>query len=79
MGRLFSVKCALRVSVINTGEIIDTHGKSLLSVMPVEAKELTDKLLLNGVISGALQCQQLSANSAGEEACKPGANRSING
>ena len=45
---------------------------ALLSVMPVEAMELTDKLSLNGVISGALQCQQLSANSAGEEACKPG-------
>jgi len=44
----------------------------LLSVMPVEAKEVTDKLSLNGVLSGALQCQQLSANSSGEDACKPG-------
>ena len=45
---------------------------ALLPVMPVAAKELTDKLSLNGVLSGALQCQQLSANSAGEDACKLG-------
>ena len=45
---------------------------ALLSSMPVEAVELTDQLSLNGVISGALQCQQLSANSAGEDACKLG-------
>ena len=45
---------------------------ALLSVMPVEAKEITDKLSLNGVLSGALQCQQLSATSTGEDACKLG-------
>lgn len=45
---------------------------ALLLVMPVEAKELTDKLSLNGVLSGALQCQQLSADSTGEDACKLG-------
>ena len=45
---------------------------ALLSALPVEAKELTDKLSLNGVLSGALQCQQLSADSAGEDACKLG-------
>ena len=45
---------------------------ALLSVMNVEAKEITDKLSLNGVLSGALQCQQLSADSTGEDACKLG-------
>ena len=45
---------------------------ALLSALPVEAKELTDKLSLNGVLSGALQCQQLSADSTGEDACKLG-------
>jgi porin len=45
---------------------------ALLSVMPVAAKEISDKLSLNGVISGALQCQQLSANSTAEDACKLG-------
>lgn len=49
-----------------------TVTMALLSVMPVEAKELTDKLSLNGVLSGALQCQQLSADSSGEDACKLG-------
>ena len=43
---------------------------ALLSIMPVAAKEISDKLSINGVLSGALQCQQLSANSAGEDACK---------
>jgi len=43
---------------------------ALLSVMSVEAKEITDKLSLNGVLSGALQCQQLSASSDGEDTCK---------
>ena len=38
--------------------------------MPVAAKEISDKLSINGVISGALQCQQLSANSTAEDACK---------
>jgi porin len=45
---------------------------ALLSVMSVEAKEITDKLSLNGVLSGALQCQQLSASSDGEDTCKAG-------
>ncbi len=45
---------------------------ALLSALPVEAKELTEKLSLNGVLSGALQCQQLSASSTGEDACKLG-------
>lgn len=49
-----------------------TVTMALLSVMPVEAKEVTDKLSLNGVLSGALQCQQLSADSIGEDACKLG-------
>ena len=42
----------------------------LFSIMPVAAKEISDKLSINGVISGALQCQQLAANSAAEDACK---------
>ena len=44
----------------------------LLSAMPVKAKEITDRLSLNGVLSGALQCQQLTANSGGVDACKLG-------
>ena len=45
---------------------------ALLSALPVEAKEISDKLSLNGVISGALQCQLLSADSSGEDVCKLG-------
>ena len=45
---------------------------TLLTVMPAEAKEISDKLSINGVLSGALQCQQLTADSAGEDACKLG-------
>lgn len=45
---------------------------ALLSAMPIEAKEITDKLSLNGVLSGALQCQQPSTDSSGEDACKLG-------
>ena len=40
--------------------------------MTIEAKEITDKLSLNGVLSGALQCQQLSATSSGKDDCKLG-------
>ena len=45
---------------------------ALLTVMPAEAKEISDKLSINGVLSGALQCQQLTADSTGEDACKLG-------
>jgi len=41
-------------------------------VMSVEAAELTEKLSLNGVLSGALQCQQLSDDTVGEDTCKMG-------
>ena len=67
--RLLSNSISMSRSCVNCLLIITI---TLLSVMTVEAKELTDKLSLNGVISGALQCQQLSANSTGEDACKLG-------
>ena len=41
-------------------------------VMSVEAAELTEKLSLNGVLSAALQCQQLSDDTVGEDTCKMG-------
>jgi hypothetical protein len=46
---------------------------ALLSILSVEAAELTEKLSLNGVLSGALQCQQLSDETVGEDTCKAGA------
>ena len=45
---------------------------TLFSFVSVEAKELTEKLSLNGVLSGALQCQQLSDETVGEDTCKIG-------
>ena len=45
---------------------------TLFSFVSVEAKELTEKLSLNGVLSGALQCQQLSDETVGEDTCKAG-------
>ena len=46
---------------------------TLFSSIAVEAKELTEKLSLNGVLSGALQCQQLSDETVGEDTCKTAA------
>lgn len=43
---------------------------ALLSFISVEARELTEKLSLNGVLSGAVQCQELSDDSAGDDVCK---------
>lgn len=45
---------------------------TLFSFIDAEAKELTEKLSLNGVLSGALQCQQLSDETVGEDTCKTG-------
>ena len=38
--------------------------------MPVQAHDLNDNLSLGGVLSGAVQCQQLSDNTVGEDTCK---------
>ena len=45
---------------------------TLFSFVSVEAKRLAEKLSLNGVLSGALQCQQLSDETVGEDTCKAG-------
>lgn len=42
----------------------------LFSFVSAEAHELTDKLSLNGVLSGALQCQQLLDDTIGDDTCK---------
>lgn len=44
----------------------------LISIMSVHAHELTENLSLDGVLSGALQCQELSDDTAGAETCKGG-------
>ena len=43
---------------------------SFLFVSRVNAYEMTDKLSLNGILAGAMQCQNLSSNTAGESTCK---------
>ena len=43
---------------------------TLLSFVSVEAHELTEKLSLDGVLSGALQCQRLLDGTAGDDTCK---------
>lgn len=47
-----------------------TISIALLSFISAEAHELTKKLSLNGVLSGALQCQQLSGDTVGEDVCE---------
>ena len=47
-----------------------TMTLALMSFASVEAHELTEKLSLDGVLSGVLQCQQLSDDTAGEDVCK---------
>jgi len=42
----------------------------MLPISSVEAHELTDKLSLDGVLSGAVQCQRLADDSAGDDTCK---------
>ena len=42
----------------------------MLPLIPVEAHELTEKLSLDGVLSGAVQCQQLTDDTAGDDTCK---------
>lgn len=43
---------------------------ALLSLVSVEAHELTEKLSLDGVLSGAMQCQKLADDTAGNDICK---------
>lgn len=47
-----------------------TLSGTLLSFACVEAHELTEKLSLDGVLSAALQCQELLDDTAGEDICK---------
>ena len=42
----------------------------MLPLISAEAHELTDKLSLDGVLSGAAQCQSLSDDTAGDDTCK---------
>ena len=42
----------------------------MLAPLCSEAHELTENLSLNGVLSGALQCQQLTDSTAGADTCK---------
>ena len=41
-----------------------------LPIISAEAYELTEKLSLDGVLSGAVQCQSLSDETAGDDTCK---------
>jgi len=43
---------------------------ALLSLVSVEAHELTEKLSLDGVLSGAMQCQRFSDDTSGDDTCK---------
>ena len=42
----------------------------MLAPLCSEAHELTENLSLDGVLSGALQCQQLTDSTAGADTCK---------
>ena len=47
-------------------------AKNIMMLAPLcsEAHELTENLSLDGVLSGALQCQQLTDSTAGDDTCK---------
>jgi porin len=47
-----------------------TISLALLLFVSVQAHELSENLSLDGVLSGALQCQNLSDNSAGDDTCE---------
>jgi porin len=47
-----------------------TISLALLLFVSVEAHQLSENLSLDGVLSGALQCQNLSDSSAGDDTCK---------
>jgi porin len=55
----------IRISIKGISTILIT----LWSFTSVEAHELTENLSLGGVLSGALQCQKLSDDTAGKDTC----------
>jgi len=43
---------------------------AMLPLISADAHEITEKLSLDGVLSGAVQCQSLSDDTAGDDTCK---------